>query len=109
MEKLFSARCGDLQIPVKEWQRQKFEDKVSEMSFNRKLNLTNMMIGPLSAQLLSDWILDQRIDITHLILAKNNLGDEGVIKLAEAISFSKSIVFVDFTQNGLTPRCAKAI
>ena len=71
--------------------------------------MTNMMIGPQTAQLLSEWIIDERIDITHLLLSKNNLGDEGISKLAEAIALSKSIVCVDFAQNGLTPKCAKSI
>ena len=67
------------------------------MSFNRKLNLTNMMIGPLTARLLSNWILTEKIDITHLLLGENNLGDEGVSILAEAIALSKTIVCVDLT------------
>ena len=67
------------------------------MSFNRKLNLTNMMIGPLTAQLLSFWILSGQIDVTHLLLGQNNLGDEGVHNLAEAIALNKSIVAVDLS------------
>ena len=79
---LFQARCADLKIQIKDWQLKKFEAKVDEMSCNRKLNLTNMMIGPQTAQLLSNWIISNRIEITHLILSNNNLGDEGVHILA---------------------------
>ena len=46
----------------------KFEAKLNEMSFNRKLNLTNMLIGPKTAALLAHWILQGNLDITHLYL-----------------------------------------
>ena len=65
-----------------------------------------MLIGPVSAALIARWITLKQIDITHLILAQNNLGDEGVDKLVNAISMSKSLVCVDLSQNSLTPKCA---
>ena len=43
------------------------------------------------------------------MLGQNFLGDEGVEKLSMAIALSKSIVAVDFHQNGLTPRVCKSI
>ena len=94
---------------AKEKQFKKFEAKLSELSFNRKCNLNNMLIGPVTAALLARWILSGSIDITHLILAKNNLGDEGLEKLTTALSVNKTIVAVDMSQNCLTPKSAQMI
>ena len=68
VRELFETRCADLVIPFKEHQLKKFEAKLNEMSFNRKLNLTNMLIGPRTAALLAHWILQGTLDITHLYL-----------------------------------------
>ena len=47
------------------------------------------MIGPRTAQLLSKWLMTEQLDITHLLLSQNNLGDEGVQQLANPIAMSK--------------------
>ena len=71
--------------------------------------MANMFLGPSSALLLSQWILGEKIDITHFLLGQNNLGDKGVEILAPALAVSKQIVAVDLSQNGLTPKCASSI
>ena len=83
------TRCDDLHVTPKDVAMKKFEIKVNEMCQNRKLNLTNMMIGPRTAQLLSKWLMTEQLDITHLLLSQNNLGDEGVQQLANPIAMSK--------------------
>lgn len=39
------------------------------------------------------------IDITHLLLGQNNLGDYGLEKLSVAISLNKQLIYVDLSQN----------
>ena len=66
---LFNARCKDLKIPFKVKQLSKFADICNEKCLNRKINLENMLVGPVTAQLLANWIIQGQIDITHLLLA----------------------------------------
>jgi hypothetical protein len=49
-----------------------------EKCIDRKLNLSKMMLGKQSASLIASWLLNDEINVSHLILAENNLGDEGV-------------------------------
>ena len=106
---LYKSRCTDLNIVVKEHQLKKFADTCQAKCIKKKLNLTNMFLGPSSALLLSQWILGEKIDITHFLLGQNNLGDKGVEILAPALAVSKQIVAVDLSQNGFTPKCASFI
>ena len=68
-----------------------------------------MLLGPHSAELLASWILRKEIDITHLLMSYNDLGDEGLYHLAHAISCCRTLVVVDLAQNSATPRCAGAL
>ena len=76
---------------------------------NRKLNLFNMFLGVKSANLIARWLIAEKIDVTHLLLGQNNLGDEGLETMASVLMMKKSIVVVDFSQNGFTPKSASAI
>ena len=53
-----------------------------------------MFLGPITAKLLAHWIIHRTIDITHLILATNSLGDQGLQDVATALMHNKSIVAV---------------
>lgn len=66
IEELFSARCNDLEIEIKEKQFKRFAESINEKCINRKLNLTNMFLGPITATLVAKWIMLGHIDITHL-------------------------------------------
>ena len=54
-----------------------------------------MFLGPITAALISNWIICHKIDISHLLLGQNNLGDLGFEKLAVAIATSKTLICVD--------------
>ena len=69
VEDLFQARCLDLKIPAKEKQFKKFKATCEEKCINKRLNLTNMFLGPITAQLIARWMLSGQIDITHLLLS----------------------------------------
>lgn len=109
ISQLFEARCQDLKIPAKEKQLKKFSDNCNEKCINRKIDLTNMFLGPITAHLISIWMLQGAVEPSHLLLSQNNLGDVGVSKLAPAIAVSKSLVVVDLSQNSITPRSADSI
>ena len=87
----------------------KFMVQIDEQCFNRRVNLTKMFLGTSTAKLLSRLLMHDEIDITHLKMPYNNLGDEGMSALSHAISANKSIVYVDLRQNSITPRCARAL
>lgn len=66
----------------------KFIDLCYEKCVDRKLNLQKLMLGRNSAALIAKWILTEEISISHLLLAENNLGDEGIDELKLAIGRS---------------------
>lgn len=49
IQDLFDVRCQDLKIPAKEKQYKKFADNCNEKCVNRKIDLTNMFLGPITA------------------------------------------------------------
>ena len=56
-----------------------------------------MFLGTNTAKLVARWLHCQDIDITHLIMPYNNLGDEGMEALALAICANRSLVVVDLS------------
>ena len=106
---LFRARCADLGIAAKDRQRAKFASQCSETCQNGKLRLEGMFLGAATAALVAGWLLEDAVEVTHLLLGQNNLGDEGVSALARAIGRSKHLVVVDLSQNRVTPACAEAV
>ena len=72
-------------------------DAINEKCKNRILNLTNMFLGPITAALVAKWLMLGHIDITHLLMGQNNLGDLGLEKIAPAIALSKSLICVDLS------------
>lgn len=109
VEELFNARCADLKIIAKEKQYKKFVETCKEKCVNKKMNLTNMFLGPITASLIGRWMLAELIDITHLYLGENNLGDAGLESIAPAIAVSKTLIALDLQQNQFTPRCANSL
>ena len=54
-----------------------------------------MFLGTNTALLIARWLLENTINISHLLLSHNNFMDEGVFAIAEAICYNKTIVVVD--------------
>ena len=106
VKQLYTARCLDLGIPIKKVQMKKFVDICNEKCVDRKLNLAKMLLGRQSAALIAKWIESGQIVISHLLLAENNLGDDGVSELVEVIANSATLVAVDLAMNNISPRCA---
>lgn len=44
--------------------------------------------------------------VSHLLLAENNLGDDGVSELRDVIANSSTLVSVDLAMNNISPKCA---
>jgi hypothetical protein len=61
-----------------------------------------MMLGKQSAALIASWLISGQISISHLLLAENSLGDEGVAELKQALATSTSIVVLDLAMNNIT-------
>lgn len=55
------------------------------------------MIGANTAKLISRWIMAEKIDISHLLLSQNNIGDAGVEVLAPALAMNQTIIAVDLS------------
>ena len=90
-------------------QFKRFAEAINEKCINRQLNLTNMFLGAITATLIAKWMMLGQIDITHLLLGQNNLGDLGLEKIAPAICLNKALISVDLSQNQFTPRSAHFI
>ena len=56
-----------------------------------------MLMGTNVAKLIANWLLNDEIQVSHVLMPFNNLGDEGLYELARAISNNNTIVAVDFT------------
>lgn len=78
----------------------------TDKCINRRLNMEKMMLGRQSAQLIAQWLITEAISISHLLLAENNLCDEGVNELKYALASSKTLVVVDLAMNNLTQKAA---
>ena len=76
---------------------------------NLELNLSSLFLGESSATLIAEWIKNKEIRVSKLKLNQNQLGDKGLKSLAQALSQSDSIYFVDFSQNGISNRCASSL
>ena len=83
--------------------------QIDELCFNRRLDLTKMFLGTNTAKLIARLLMREEIDLTHLKMPYNNLGDDGMAALSHAISANKTLVYVDLRQNSITPRCARSI
>ena len=68
-----------------------------------------MYLGAIAASLIAKWLMLGHIDITHLLLGQNNLGDLGLEKIAPAICLNKTLISVDLSQNQFTPKSAHFI
>ena len=68
-----------------------------------------MFLGTNTAKLIARLLMREEIDLTHLKMPYNNLGDDGMAALSHAISANKTLVYVDLRQNSITPRCARSI
>lgn len=67
------------------------------------------MLGRQCAALIAKWMLTDEISISHLLLAENNLCDEGIEELKVAIARTQSLVVVDLAMNNISPKCGHAI
>ena len=68
IRELFEARCSDLQIEGKDKQFKRFAEAIHERCKNRRMNLTGMFLGPVTATLVARWMMLGHVDITHLLL-----------------------------------------
>lgn len=47
-------------------------------------------------------LLKDNLDISHLVLNRNQLGDDGITIIAKYLEFNRTIIHIDIAQNELT-------
>ena len=98
---LFSQKCKDLGVPIKDELMNRFLLYIKEKCINRIIDLTDCSLGINSMYALSD-ILSKNIDIcSRIILTKNNFGDQGIEILIENIKNNSNIVELNLCSNNI--------
>jgi Ran GTPase-activating protein (RanGAP) involved in mRNA processing and transport len=90
----FQARCLDLGIDQMESQFEKFKDHFDKYCINRKLNLSDMNFSIEGVKVIT-YLLDSKLDISHLIVNKNQIGDKGIKLLADCIAKNNTVIHLD--------------
>jgi Ran GTPase-activating protein (RanGAP) involved in mRNA processing and transport len=81
-------------------QYSRFQELCNELCANRKINFSELQLGPMLAGAIGNFVSTDRI--ARINLEKNSIGDEGVISLMNVIKFSKSLVVLNLSSNEIT-------
>ena len=98
---LIKARCKDIGIKVRENMVFKFKNFVNSKCRNRCVDLSDCYLGFYSIKFISDFIY-KGDRISRLNLTRNNIGDQGIELLMNAIKNSMSLISLNLTSNNIT-------
>jgi len=73
------------------------------------MKLEKMSLGRQCAALIANWLISGAVEISHLLLAENNLGEEGLEELKIALATSTSIIVVDISLNNIGQKSAATL
>ena len=105
---LIKARCKDIGIKVRENMIFKFKNFVNSKCRNRCVDLSDCYLGLYSIKFISDFIY-KGDRISRLNLTRNNLGDQGIQLLMNAIKNTMSLISLNLTSNNITYRGGQII
>lgn len=101
IEKLYQAKCKDLQIPPKSDHKSKFFLYCSTHFSVKTLKLVDYKLGPNAAQVVGDILKTNKV-YAYVKLGKNCFGDEGVTSIIKGIVFNTTIVHLDLSNNNIS-------
>lgn len=99
---IYHGKCADLGICSQQDQASRFSQSCAKWFSSRKLLLTEAGVGPAAAKALGS-LLRVSPSFTELNLAKNRLGDRGVLELTRFLSENSSLVHLDLASNSISP------
>ncbi|KAL4488357.1 hypothetical protein ABPG72_019207 [Tetrahymena utriculariae] len=104
---LFEAKCADNKLKVLPQQLFKFVDKLKNQIKKGSLSLQELQLGVQSSKKIIQLLKNNsksKCLFSKLLLAKNNLGDQGIQQLCNFLSkqHRSSIVHLDISNNNLT-------
>lgn len=85
----------------------RFRDSMNKLCYNRRCHLDNTVVGPRLVQALREFVALDRIAVLNL--AKNSIGDQGVILLMHVVASSNSLVSLNLASNEISGRGMEAI
>ena len=103
LKKIYTARCEDFSVKENESQMKRFIAKLGKSHLNRKLNLSNLGLGPISSREIASLIQRKQKEIAVLDISKNVLGNKGILPLLQVIKNSKTLIAIDIGANEIGP------
>lgn len=98
---LYSAKCKDLQIEDNQNQFQKFCTHIISKAKNRCLNLSNCYFKEHSAYVLATKFMQFNHNVASYDLSFNELGDNGVSRIAIALQQTCHIIYLNLDMNSI--------
>ena len=106
---IFSEKCKDLNVPIKDELMSRFINFIKSKCVNRVIDLSECSLGLNSIQTLSNIIYNNNDICSRIILNKNNLGDRTVELLINNLENNTSVVELNLGSNSLSPRGGEVI
>ena len=106
--KIFTEKCKDLNMPIKEDLRDRFTNFIKPKCNNRIINFSGCNLGKNTIECLGD-ILSKNDICSRLILDKNNLGDANISVLLNILKDNNNLIEISLESNSLTPKGGEKI
>ena len=108
IRRIYYAKCQDLNIPVLPEQENRFYQFCMKHISNRKINMTETGMGPLSAAALGQ-MLKSNSEFAYINLGKNTIADKGGVAIAKSLVNSVSVVHLDLSSNDISCKGSDSI
>jgi len=99
LQQLYEAKCQDLILKPQPEQEKRFIEFCHKTILNRKIIMRECGLGLASSKIIGTIITGDYF--SHLDLAKNNIGNEGLTELLRGLKNNKSIVHLDIGSNDI--------
>ena len=108
IEKLIKAKCKDLNLNLNEDMIYRFKNYCFNKCKNRKMDLSGCYLGYYSSFVVAE-ILYSNTEIAILNLGNNNLGDDGIKIISNAIKDNRVLVSFIISSNSISHKGGKIL
>ena len=108
IEKLIKAKCKDLNLNLNEDMIFRFKNYCLNKCKNRKMDLSGCYLGYYSSFVVAE-ILYSNTQIAILNLGNNNLGDDGIKIISNAIKDNRVLVSFNISSNSISHKGGKIL
>ena len=96
LKRLFRAKCDDLKLVYVEKQQNRFLEFCSKSIKLTKLSINECGLGVRASEIIAE-IIKMNTDFRHLELVNNNISDDGLKIITDALMCNHTIISVDFS------------